>query len=137
MVTIQPIQLYCVIDLGHLEVQLQFPFYSVVHINLMPIQQLNFFLWVHVDQSDQTTQILSIGSLEHQGLAFLVILLLRSPSSHSHLPSVEEHLILIVDFGSLRTVQILDHFHLLQKSKSILFLTVFVQTLFITLLRCH
>ena len=137
MFTLQIIQLYCQVNLDHLEVRFQFPFDLLVLINLMPMHRLNFFLWVHVHQSSQTIQILSSGCLEYQGLDCLVIPLLRTPPSQSHLPPVEAYLILIIDFNSLRTVKSLGHLHLFQRSTRILFLTVYVQTLFMTLLRCH
>ena len=123
--------------MGHLEVRFQFPFDSPVLINLMLMHRLHFFLWVHVHQSSQTIQILSSGCLEFQGLDCLVIPLLWTPPSQSHLPPVEAYQILIIDFHSLRTVKSLGHLHLFQRSTGILFLTVYVQTLFITLLRCH
>ena len=89
MFTLPLIQLYCQVKLGHLEVRFQFPFDSLVLINPVTMQRLNFFLWVQVHQSDQTTQILPSGRLEYQGLDCLVILLLWTHPSHSHLPPIE------------------------------------------------
>ena len=87
--SLQLFQLYCQVNLSHLEVRFQFPFDSLVLIILVPVHRLNFFLWVHAHQVSQTIQILSSGCLEYQGLDCLVIPLLRTPPSQSHLPPVE------------------------------------------------